>query len=452
MKLGTVCLGALGCLFLACSSESEPRVCCGDDSFSVARSEIARVPASKVAADDLRQAVAANNAFSLALFGQIVSQPSAENLLISPLSASLALTMAYVGANGETKTQMANTLGFAPEAEGSIIAGQNALSQALNKRAASALSQMRVAAADAHMPNPDAIDYQLNLVSSVWGEQTYTWQKSFLDTLAANYGAGVNQQDFAHASDLASITIDDWLSSQTGNRINGLLEPGVLDDSTRLVLVNALHLNLPWAKSFRESDTKPGQFDDGTGVSVSVDFMHAADILAYSDDGQAQVVALPLSNGELSVLIALPHADVSLAKYEAALSAGSVALDIPKSKQRVAVSLPKIPLANSSVLLSGPLQALGMRDAFDAGTADFSGLCSHPADGQKLRVADIFQKSIISLREQGIDATAASVVLFEDASADLEPALQVDVNRGFVLAIVDQPTGAILMLGHVTNP
>ena len=452
MKMGAVWLGFGGMLLAACSSRSDPPTCCGNGNFSVARSDIARDPASKVAPDDVQKAVAANNAFSLALFGQIVAHPSPANLLISPTSASLALTMAYAGANGQTKSQMANALGFAPESEGSIFAGQNALSQTLNARAAAALSHMQEVAAEAQTPKPDASDYQLNLVSSLWGQQTYTWKKPFLDTLAANYGAGVNQQDFVHASELARITIDDWLSSQTNNQVNGLLGPGALDDSTRLVIVNALYLKLPWAKPFRQSNTKPDRFDDGAGSSVSVDFMHAVEDLPYADDGQAQVLALPLANGELSVLIALPHADVSLADYEAALSAGSVALAIPKSSEQVAVSLPKVPLATSSVSLREPLQGLGMREAFDASTADFSGLCSHPPDGGKLYVADVLQKSVISLQEQGVEAAGANAVLFEEASADVDPKVLVEVNRSFVLAIVDRSTSAILMLGHVTNP
>jgi serpin B len=452
MMVGAVWLGVAGCVLAACSSTSDSPTCCGGDQFSVARSAIARVPASKVAPDDLQQAVAANNSFSVALFGQIVAQPAPANLLISPVSASLALTMAYAGANGQTRSQMANALGFAPEAEGSIFAGQNALGQALNARAAAALSHMQEVAAEAQLPKPEAGDYQLNLVSSVWGEQTYPWQKPFLDTLATNYGAGVNQQDFVHAFETARITIDDWLSSQTNNRINGLLGPGALDDSTRLVIVNALYLKLPWAKPFRESNTKPDYFDDGAGTSVSVDFMHAVQDLPYADDGQAQVLALPLANGELSVLIALPHADVSLADYEAALSAGSVALAIPKSSEQVAVSLPKIPLFTSGVSLSEPLQALGMRDAFDAGAADFSRLCAHPPDGGQLYVADVLQGSAFSLQEQGIEAAVASAVLLDDRSADVNPKVKVEVNRSFVLAIVDQSTSAVLMLGHVTDP
>jgi len=451
MGYGLLWSWVVGGLLVACSSEPDP-TCCGLNQFSVARSDSPRVPASKVARQDLQNAVRANNAFALALFGQVVAHPSPSNVLFSPLSASLALTMAYAGANGGTKSQMADALGFARDAEGSTFAGQNALSQALDARAAMALSQAQQLAAEARAPKPNASDYQLNLLNSIWGQQTYAWQKPFLDTLAANYGAGVNQQDFMHAPELARITIDDWVSTRTNNQINGLFSPGMLDERTRLVIVNALHLKFPWAKPFTASDTKADYFDDGAGTSVMVEFMHAMHDFPYVDDGQAQVLALPLANGELSVLIALPHADVSLAAYEAALTAGSIALAVPTSLAQVALSLPKIPFAASSLSLSEPLQALGMRDALDAGAADFSGICAQPPDGGKPYVADVLQKSVISWQEQGVEAAAANAVVFEDMGTEVAPPVEVQVNRSFVLAVIDQETSAVLMLGHITNP
>ena len=49
----------------------------------------------------------------------------------------------------------------------------------------------------------------------------------------------------------------------------------------------------------------------------------------YVDDGQAQIVALPLANRELAVVIAVPHPDVSLADYEANLTVQSGVLTPP---------------------------------------------------------------------------------------------------------------------------
>jgi len=452
MTMRAVWLAVAGCILVGCSGPLDSQTCCGGVHFSVARSHVTRVPASDVPSTDLQDAVAANNAFALSLFGQILTHPSGPNVLFSPVSASLSLAMASAGAGGATKSQMAQALGWAPDSEGAIFAGQNALSQALNGRAMAALKQAQDLAAASPGRKPEAGDYQVSLVNSLWGERTCPWQEPFLDILAANYGAGVNQQDFVHASDSARITIDDWVSSQTDNQINGLFGPGAFDDRTRLVAVNALYLRLPWTKPFSDSDTAPGYFDDGAGTSLEIDFMHTQNDFPYTDDGQAQIVALPLANQELAALVLLPHAEVSLAEYEAELNAGQVALAVPDSSMNVALSLPRVPLATSSLSLSESLRALGMRDAFDAIAADFSGLCARPPAPGQLYLAEVMQQSVISLQEGGVQVATAGSTVAGDGSGAGAPQVHVDVNRSFVLAIVDRATGTVLMLGHVTDP
>src|ERR1700744_3234188 len=83
-----------------------------------------------VAAADQTAAVAGNNAFAVALYGQLRQQKG--NLFFSPESISTALAMAYAGARGETAAQMAKTLHFTlPPAQlhpamGSLLKGLNA--------------------------------------------------------------------------------------------------------------------------------------------------------------------------------------------------------------------------------------------------------------------------------------------------------------------------------------
>jgi len=435
----------------ACSYSGETQECCGDPQIQVARSDAARVPASEVATADLQSAAAANNAFALALYGQIISRPAGVNLLTSPLSASLALTMAYAGAAAETKAQMAAALQIAPEAEGAIFAGQNALSQLLSSRADTALQDVRANAALTNGPKPDENDYHLSLVSSAWGEQTYTWEKPFLDILASSYGTGVLRQDFMHGSEQARLTIDDWVSAQTNDRLNGLFGQDDLNANTRLVLVNALYFRLPWELPFI-LDSQQDYFQAGSGNSVLANFMHRTDELAYADDGQAQVVRLPLASQQLALLIALPHAGVTLADYESAVTQGRIALAVPENSAPVQLTLPKVAFTTPTLALDEPLRALGMRDAFDPAAADFSALCAHPADGANLFLTTVVQKATLTLDEHGVEAAAASGVVFGRHAASTDPPIEVDVKRPFLLALIDQPTGAIVMLGHVTDP
>src|ERR1700722_11285836 len=310
----------------------------GQPPVPVAKSDLTRVPAASVPASAVSGAVAANNAFAVDLFSRVRTSPDVGtgNVLTSPISASLALTMTYAGAKGTTATQTAAPL-HDGSAASTIFEGQNALSQALASRAAAALAGDQKIAQESGEAAPSPDDYNLQVVNSVWGEQTYPWEQPFLDVLAQDYGTGVFLEDFVNQFDQARQTINTWVSTETLDKINDLLPPGSLADTTRVELVNAIHLKFPWANAFVATSTAPATFTRADASAVQTPFMNQEITAAYTDDGQAQIVSLPLSGGQVSVLIALPHGD--LATYEANLAAGSAALAVPKGEGLVDLAL-----------------------------------------------------------------------------------------------------------------
>jgi serpin B len=419
------------------------------------KASVARLPASQVPASSLAAAVTANNGFAVDLYGQIVGSDGKGNVLTSPVSASLALAMTYAGAQGSTATQMAKAL-HASGSPQALFAGQDALSQALAGRAAAALSADRQLAQADDQPAPSASDYQLQVVNSVWGQSGLPWATPFLDVLAKDYGTGVYQLDFSAAPDQARQTINAWVSNATADKINDLLPMGAIDPTTEMVLVNAIHLKLPWASSaiFPASATEPADFTTGAGASVSTPFMNQTGNFQYEDDGKAQTLALPLSGGQLQVVITLPHGD--LATYEAGLTAGSSALAVPSGNTLVQLSLPKFSFTSPTFSLSTALKAMGMPNAFVQGTANFQGLTSDPADAQGIFISDVLQKTMIAVQETGVEAAAATAVILDGSSSASSsippPPVPMNVDRPFLISIVDQPTGAVLFLGHVTDP
>jgi serpin B len=420
------------------------------DSTSIARAQSqTRDPASSIPASALNGAVAANNAFAADLYARIRAGVTDANLITSPLSASVALTMAYAGAKGATASEMATALHFDPAA-GSIFDGQNALTAALSGRAAAALAQAQSDAKNNEMAPPADLDFQLSVVNSVWGQKTWPWEPAFLDLMAKSYGTGIYLEDFAGQPDPARQAINAWVSTQTANKINDLLPVGSIDGSTRMVLVNAIHLKLPWATPFVAGTTKPVAFARADGTSVADAVMNETLPLPYIDDGAAQIVALPLAGGELAAVFALPHGD--LATYEATLGgSGAAALAVPATTTQVQVELPQVTFTSPAVSLATALQAMGMQKAFDRDRADFTGLCSASPDGGKLFVSDVLQKAMLSIQETGVEAAAATAVNFaEDAIA--EQMTDVNLDRPFLVSIVDKTTGAVLFLGEIGDP
>jgi serpin B len=397
----------------------------GDAGLTVSKADVARDPSS-AQVDPI-----ANNAFATDLFSRLAAGQAGQNVVTSPVSASFALTMAYAGARGETATQMAKALHFDPASN--VFAQQNALSQEL-------ATLGPTGGPDGAAPSAD--DYRFDVVNAVWGQQGVAWASPFLDILARDYGTGVTLGDFANAPDTVRQTINAWVSEQTADKIIDLLPDGSIDSATRMVLVNAIDLKAPWAYPFDPSLTAPAPFTKPDGTTVQASFMVPAGgaTFFYADDGKAQTVTLPLGWG-MNVILAMPHGD--LATYEAALAADPTVL-FATGSDYVTVHVPKLTFTSGSISLTSVLQAMGMTDAFTAKTADFSGM-----DGARdLFVADVLQKTTLSLSETGVEATAATAV---DVSGSEAVPMDIRFDHPFVITIVDTKQ-TILFLGHVADP
>jgi serpin B len=107
--------------------------------------------------------------------------------------------------------------------------------------------------------------------------------------------------------------------------------------------------------------------------------------------------------------------------------------------------------------LTQSLQQLGMLDAFSREHAHFEDMTIVPPGTPPLYVSDVLQKTMIAMQESGIEAAAATAVVMVVGMGmvrDPKPPVPIPmiVNRPYLIAIVDEPTGALLMLGHIDDP
>ncbi|MEB2310960.1 MAG: serpin family protein [Sorangiineae bacterium] len=416
----------------------------------MARSDLSRAPAESVSADTLAGTVAANNAFTFDLYGRILEEHAGGNVVASPLSVSLALSMTYAGALGDTASQMASVLHFGAGLD--AHAGQNALDQALESRAAAALERaaQEAMSSGAEAPSPD--DFRLHIVNSVWGDGTYSWEQPFLDTLAVDYGTGVRLADFIHQPDVERVRINDWVSAETKHKINDLIPEGALTPDSRLVLVNAMHLKMPWANPFSEDQTEAGSFTTGSGNSVNAQFMKQDKESRYYEDEHAQLISLPLAGEAMSLVVALPKA--TLGGFEAGLDAAAFkAMLDGRAYHRVDLALPRFKFTSDSLSLGKILKEAGMTEAFDDGAANFLGMCAEPPNGERLFISDVVHKAMMAVDEMGVEAAAATAVIAAGStSVPTEDPIVLRFDRPFMVAIVDEVTGALLFVGHIQDP
>ena len=186
---------------------------------SAFRAQAEAEPAARPIPDDER-VTASVNAFGFKLYERMAAQPG--NIAISPWSVESVLVIAWAGAAGRTERQMTAVLGLAGDPGGVDAAFAAQAKKVLSHRGKSVV----VAGANA-----------------AWIDQAAEIQPLFLGRIRAGYGADVLQADFIQSNEVARLSINRWVAKRTRNRIEDLIQPGLLDEMTRMVLVNTLYFN-----------------------------------------------------------------------------------------------------------------------------------------------------------------------------------------------------------------
>ena len=395
----------------------------------IIRSEKQRVTSPDVNEADLETLVTGNSAFAFDLYQTLREEDG--NLFYSPYSISLALAMTYAGARGETSQQMADTLHFVLYQD-SLHPAFNSLDIELSQRGEGAKGK-------------DGEGFRLNIVNAIWGQDGYQFLSEFLDVLAENYGAGLRTLDFANAPEESRITINNWVSDQTEDRIEDLIPQGLIDALTRLVLTNAIYFNAAWQHPFSEDITEDGPFYLLDGGEVTVPMMRQTESFSYAEGDEYQAVELPYDGRELSMVILLPRAG-QFEAFEGSIDAQVVDAILKGLESRqVALTLPEFEF-ESYFHLKEILAAMGMPVAF-SGDADFSGMTGN----RDLFIAEVIHKAFISVDEAGTEAAAATAVVMKEIAAPLEP-IEVTIDHPFIFLIRDIETGTILFVGRIVNP
>jgi serpin B len=338
--------------------------------------------------------------------------------------------MTVNGASGRTRDEMLEVLA-ASDADG-VDDGLNALTAYVDSLAGP-------------VPHTDHEEIALDSANQVFGQADYPWQQPFLDALARSYGAGLREVDFQDAAEAARTAINGWTAEQTHDRIPEIVPRDVIDDSTRMVLVNALYFKAPWAAPFDEGATDDEPFHLASGDTVDVPMMHGSGSYSAGDGWRA--AHLSYSGGTLAMTVVLPDegregdldslvAGGGLADLLAPAGPGEVILSLPKWKFLVAAPL------------TDALTALGMGTAFDPDRADFSGMTTN----ERLFLQAVLQQVFIAVDEEGTEAAAATAVVAGVESAQLDPPPPLVVDRPFVFVIHDLENGTPLFLGKVTDP
>ncbi|KAF5908452.1 leukocyte elastase inhibitor-like isoform X2 [Clarias magur] len=374
----------------------------------------------------------ASNHFALQLFSKIKNDNKTGNVFYSPLSISSSLAMVFLGAAGNTATQMSETLHH-DKATDDIHDSFNKLMQQLNKSGA---------------------PYSLSLANRLYGDRSYKFVGKFLSETKKYYNAELEAVDFQSNAEAARGKINSWVEKQTKEKIKNLLAKGVVDSLTKLVLVNAIYFKGSWERQFKVDATTEAPFRINKKDTKPVQMMtqKAKFPLAFIPGLQFNVLELPYVGKELSMLIMLP-VDIAddttgLEKIEQELTYENfMEWTRPEMMDlvEVQVSLPRFKL-EETYDMKNLLISMGMADAFDMAKADFSQMS--PCDD--LVLSKVVHKSFVDVNEEGTEAAAATAAIMMMRCAVMTISFKAD--HPFLFFIQHKPTRSILFCGRYSSP
>ncbi len=396
----------------------------------------ARVPRVQPGSQTRKEALAKElNGFAFDLYHAVPGEQNS-NLIYSPHSITTAFSMVYAGARGETEAQMAKVLHFLPQKH------QHPAANALER-------QMAGLGSDAPPIGQEQGEaFQLKVANAVWGQRDFPFLDAFLQTLAQHYAAGVRAVDFGDDPEGVRKIINGWVSDQTKGHIPDILPQGIIDESTRLVLANAIYFKAGWLYPFDENGTQDGPFTRLDGSKVAVPMMHQGigPTFEYGVGDDYQAVVLPYTGETVEMVVIVPKTG-RFEAVEADLGADFLENVRAGTKPReLVLSMPRFDF-ESQLNLTEILPGMGMPDAFDSGLADFGGINK----GGGLFISAALHRATIAVDEKGTEATAATAIAMA-ASAPATPPLHLTIDRPFIFTIVERETGTILFLGRVMNP
>lgn len=395
----------------ACSDTTGPHGGDGGDGAD----PITALPRQLTAAE--QTVIDQSTAFGLELIARAAADDERANVVLSPLSASMALGMTMNGAAGSTFDAMRSTLGF------------DGLTQSEINDSYAGLIDLLVDL------DPDV---EFSIANALWANTGFDFRQSFADRVTQSFDATIDTRDFALPATLDAI--NDWADDATNGFIPEVLTE--LDPDLLMLLMNAIYFDGAWTESFDPEKTAPRDFRRADGTTVQVETMNASDRefpLAFGNGWSA--VELPYGGGAYAMVVVVPGGEVEdmLAGWG---PADWAAVRASLTEQEVdLVSIPKFTIEHDA-FLNPVLADMGMGVAFSSG-ADFTEL----HEGGGLCIDFVRQKTFIEVDELGTTAAAVTTVGVGPTSF-----IGVVADQPFFFAIHERLSGTLLFTGVVGDP
>lgn len=370
-----------------------------------------------------RQTVRSGNAFGLKLFRSVhTANTGKPNVVVSPLSVSMALGMTLNGAEGETRTAMEKTL------------ERSNLSAAEINDAYRSLIDLLLGL------DPSV---QMEIANSIWHRNTFPVEQAFKDTNRVHFDATVEGLDFGSPN--AVNRINEWVRTSTQGTIDTIVQD--IPPRVMMYIMNAIYFKGRWRQPFDPADTKQAPFHHPDGSTSQVDMMTLeSPIFPHARMDEYQAVDLAYGDSLYTMTLVVPDEGVPLDSVVSTLDREQWKTTTAQLQpaRLASLSMPKFKI-DYKTSLNRALQSMGMDVAFDPNRANFDGINPNQED---LHISNVKHKTFIEVDEEGTEASAATSVAVRVTSAP--PKIRVD--RPFAFVLRERHSGTILFMGSVTDP
>jgi len=367
------------------------------------------------------EVISKSNDFGIELFNKTASVEEG-NIMLSPLSASAALTMLLNGCSSETYNQIQEMLGFEGMTSSEINGTYKSLVEQLLK------------------VDPEV---KLAIANAIWYRQDFQVKPPFLDTMSTSFSAHVEALDFSLPS--ALTTMNKWANDNTFGKI-----PKVLDEISPdavMFLMNALYFKGTWTYQFDKSKTNTEIFYKEDGSPIGVDMMHVTLNAKFFSNSDFKAIELNYGRTNFSMIAIVPTGSLTDFYQNFSIDSWNTisnSFHSTETQLEWEVSLPKFKFSYEKVL-NDQLKSMGMIDAFESDIADLSGISD--AD---IFVSFVKQNTFVDVNEEGTEAAAVTTIGIELTSVGNPN--EFIVNKPFIFAIQERTTNTILFMGKVADP
>lgn len=382
--------------------------------------------------------VEANTNFGMKLFAKLNER--GENIMISPLSISIAMAMTVGGAgNSGTFDELMDFLGYKAAGFDDYMT--------LNEQFDFLLQSLTYFDKD----------FELSLANSMWLDDDFRGKvsKTFVNDLKKYYGAGYFVEDFADSKTVGKI--NSWVNNETNGKISEIIDK--IDENTMMFLLNAVYFRANWMQEVdSEGEIEQGYFVTSSGSRKPAKFFRGMlrerqfyNGSAVRDGMDIRMLAVPFGRWAASIYFFMPwDSDGSVDDMIAEMAENGIGIYFDRVNDAYRdyseFELPRVRFEYKESV-EDDFYGMGLKKPFDDNYG-FDGIVS-----EKLIISKILHNTYFSMDEKGVEASAVTEVDFE-VGADVDgfdPTL-FRFDRPFVFAVRDDRTGTLLFMGKVEEP